>query len=148
MAQPTPTSRSEFIVGGKYRLVRKIGSGSFGDIYLGINITNGKQQNAILAYFLFDYLILFLFVWWLTNGIPNIHDLNFQEKKQPSNWNPLRQGILNCFMNPSYTRYCKEGLVFRTFGGMVQRGIIMSWSWTFQAHPWRIYLTSVLGDSQ
>ena len=33
---------AEFQVGGKYRLVRKIGSGSFGDIYLGVNITNGE----------------------------------------------------------------------------------------------------------
>ncbi|XP_003742771.1 casein kinase I isoform X2 [Galendromus occidentalis] len=37
------TGRIEFIVGGKYRLVRKIGSGSFGDIYLGLNITNGEE---------------------------------------------------------------------------------------------------------
>ena len=43
MASAPSTSRSEFIVGGKYRLVRKIGSGSFGDIYLGINITNREE---------------------------------------------------------------------------------------------------------
>ena len=38
------TSRSEFLVGqGKYRLHRKIGSGSFGDIYLANNLTNGEE---------------------------------------------------------------------------------------------------------
>ncbi|XP_033327705.2 casein kinase I isoform X1 [Megalopta genalis] len=35
--------KTDFIVGSKYRLVRKIGSGSFGDIYLGINISNGEE---------------------------------------------------------------------------------------------------------
>lgn len=36
----------ELRVGGKYRLGRKIGSGSFGDIYLGTNI-NSRQEVAI-----------------------------------------------------------------------------------------------------
>lgn len=36
------SASKEFQVGGKYRLVRKIGSGSFGDIYLGVNLTNGE----------------------------------------------------------------------------------------------------------
>jgi len=44
------SNKSEFLVSGKYRLVRKIGSGSFGDIYLGINVTNGEVKTAAFTY--------------------------------------------------------------------------------------------------
>lgn len=40
-------AKNDFIVGGKYRLMRKIGSGSFGDIYLGINISNGEVRSTV-----------------------------------------------------------------------------------------------------
>jgi serine/threonine protein kinase len=33
----------ELRVGNRYRLGRKIGSGSFGDIYLGTNISTGEE---------------------------------------------------------------------------------------------------------
>ena len=35
--------RSEFIIGNKYRVIRKIGSGSFGDIYLAMNRNSGEE---------------------------------------------------------------------------------------------------------
>lgn len=34
---------SEIRVGGRYRLGRKIGSGSFGEIYLGVNIQSNQE---------------------------------------------------------------------------------------------------------
>ncbi|XP_078609753.1 casein kinase I-like isoform X10 [Branchiostoma floridae x Branchiostoma japonicum] len=42
-AIPDPGAEMELRVGNKYRLGRKIGSGSFGDIYLGTNIANMEE---------------------------------------------------------------------------------------------------------
>ena len=36
-------SNGDFTVAGKYKLIRKIGSGTFGDIYMAINMTNGEE---------------------------------------------------------------------------------------------------------
>ncbi|KAF3456761.1 hypothetical protein FNV43_RR01415 [Rhamnella rubrinervis] len=33
----------EHVIGGKFKLGRKIGSGSFGELYLGINVQNGEE---------------------------------------------------------------------------------------------------------
>ena len=35
-------SNGDLLVGGKFRVVKKIGSGSFGDIHMGINVTSKK----------------------------------------------------------------------------------------------------------
>lgn len=39
----------ELRVGNKYRLGRKIGSGSFGDIYLGTTINTGEEVSGFLS---------------------------------------------------------------------------------------------------
>lgn len=46
----------ELRVGNKYRLGRKIGSGSFGDIYLGTTISTGEEVNII-----YKIIIIFAF---------------------------------------------------------------------------------------
>lgn len=49
-----PSLKTMFTVDGRYRLVRKIGNGSFGDIYLGVDNNNEREVSTKLL--LFCYL--------------------------------------------------------------------------------------------
>ena len=48
----------ELRVGNKYRLGRKIGSGSFGDIYLGTNISSGEEGGTLKSVWKLYFLSL------------------------------------------------------------------------------------------
>jgi len=43
MEQRIAENKSPVVIGGKYRLVKKIGAGSFGEIFLGVNVSNGDE---------------------------------------------------------------------------------------------------------
>uniref|UniRef100_A0A2P2M948 Casein kinase I isoform X1 n=1 Tax=Rhizophora mucronata TaxID=61149 RepID=A0A2P2M948_RHIMU len=41
----------DHLIGGKFKLGRKIGSGSFGELYLGINVQSGEEVAVKLVCF-------------------------------------------------------------------------------------------------
>ncbi|VDN09948.1 unnamed protein product [Dibothriocephalus latus] len=71
-------SNSDFIIDGKWKLVRKIGSGSFGEIFLGLNIQNGEEVAVKLEKVTAKHPQLFFEakvyrVLTETPGLPHIH---------------------------------------------------------------------------
>ena len=50
-------------INNRWRVRNKIGSGSFGDIYVGVNIENGKEVGFIWS--------LDIFVWTTTRRVTN-----------------------------------------------------------------------------
>lgn len=65
--------KADFIINRKYRLVRKIGSGSFGDIYLGVNINTGQVKTKTNHCFMF-YVVLIVTVLQFI-GVFNVADI-------------------------------------------------------------------------
>jgi serine/threonine protein kinase len=65
-AAGTPERRTnvslEMRVANKYRLGKKLGQGSFGDIYIGVNITTSEEVAIKLVRYLFIYSFIFVLI--------------------------------------------------------------------------------------
>ena len=82
----------ELRVGNKYRLGRKIGSGSFGDIYLGTNISTMEEGEGDP-----DITLLYTCTVFHAHLVSKFktHSTLFQFQSQ-SSWSASRRSIRSC----------------------------------------------------
>lgn len=50
-------ARKHLIINDRYNVIRKIGGGSFGDIFLGINVNDGEVNNTCNLDFSYDIFL-------------------------------------------------------------------------------------------
>ncbi|KAH9729294.1 Casein kinase 1-like protein 9 [Citrus sinensis] len=62
----------DHVIGGKFKLGRKIGSGSFGELYLGVNVQTGEEIAVKLFWFFFDEAGIPHLKWFGVEGDYNI----------------------------------------------------------------------------
>ena len=117
----------ELRVGKKYRLGRKIGSGSFGDIYLGTNMTTGEEVAIKLESVKTKHpqLLYESKIYRILHGGCKLY------------YGPSANSNLDSILSPfasmfclSYTRNHTQW-ASPTYDGMVSKETITSWSSTF-----------------
>ncbi|XP_043275041.1 casein kinase I-like isoform X2 [Venturia canescens] len=113
MARAGILGKAEFVAGGKYKLMRRIGSGSFGDIYLGMNLTNGEEVAVKLEHvraqhpqLLYEYK-----VYKILNGITGIPHVRWWGEEQ--NWNILVMDLLGPSLEDLFT-FCSRKFTIKT----------------------------------
>ena len=150
----------ELRVGRKYRLGKKIGSGSFGDIYLGTNVTTGeevamklentKSKHPQLVYEAKLYKILqgavgawAVLLQWRCPALPPrraAHAPAPLPLARASPWLSLSAGLPSRHPLPPPPHPAQAS---RTFAGTgwrpSPRAPTMCWSWTCWASAWRTF---------
>ncbi|XP_047405617.1 casein kinase I-like [Sciurus carolinensis] len=106
-------SKANFVVGGKYKLIKKIGFGTFGDIYLAINTTNGDEvavklesQKAKYPQLLFESQIYNILQGGV--GIPNV-----QWYGQEKDYNVLVMDVLGPSLEDLFN-FCSRRFTMKT----------------------------------
>ncbi|CAD7091132.1 unnamed protein product [Hermetia illucens] len=104
---------SEILIGGKYRIIRKIGSGSFGDIYLGMSVQCGEEvaikvENASARHpqLLYEYKLYRLLSGGV--GIPRIRYYGHER-----NYNTLVMDLLGPSLEDLFT-FCSRHFTIKT----------------------------------
>ncbi|XP_055383038.1 casein kinase I [Condylostylus longicornis] len=104
---------NEVLVGGKYRIIRKIGSGSFGDIYLGMSVQCGEEVaikiesvTARHPQLLYEYKLYRILAGGV--GIPRIRHYGTEK-----NYNTLVMELLGPSLEDLFT-FCSRHFTIKT----------------------------------
>ncbi|XP_023213421.1 casein kinase I-like [Centruroides sculpturatus] len=106
------SSREKIIVGGKYKFIRKIGSGSFGDVYHGVDITNREGVAIKLSRKAKRYQLLYESkLYKIIRGGVGIPRIRWHG--QEGNYNALVMDILGPSLEDLFT-FCLHRFTMKT----------------------------------